>query len=691
MAEGAEVPVKDIGIVENQDNLQVVDPVQSLMQRLKEVGNAEQATSTPILEHLHNEQIFPTSNELQQLDWEQIVARIDQGLNQQERPSQELVDILMRRYILETLDFRDDTGYSFDPEDFDYSEMQNVLKEIDDLREHYQLDTFKGLPEEHNYEQEFMMPQVVTMTALPEDSKEVYLTLDRDDRYYKGKFKMLLHVFNRLSVEDQATTVQELVPYLTSRICTEDEIRQLRDTLDLDLQTDELRPTATRAKLHKPIIDFLVKNRDQSVENTSEEDVAQKSGKNITELDAYWRINSMMDLSSDFELLLEYTQLENFEEVKSITGLFIWPETYPYFINDVREALERTDISETQRKNLTMIGRGLLGADPYDESINFFTQLNKLYNEMKFEHYKPNELSTIFDSNVILSVVETMKRKNPKLFQIGVGTGRHFEQIEKMTKDWPEENKPQLMGLDANERHVEVAKQKVSEAVKLFTGSWLDLPVDDESLDMIVSLGRDLPHAENAENFLDIFVGAYNKLKPGGIFLFDHPNPLKGAYPFARERVKKAMELFGVKRHLIEHATDFIIDGPEEGKLYNRFAPVQEKVIEDVELTGATMFTDVEHFYCAELIRVPIEDGHGSENVIYIAYKPEDNSKTSNDFIGDIKAIMESDQPIEERVKQLTDIENADNNRFRPALLSMRDQILLSLSERLKGDELKSQ
>jgi len=284
-----------------------------------------------------------------------------------------------------------------------------------------------------------------------------------------------------------------------------------------------------------------------------------------------------------------------------------------------------------------------------------------------------------------------MKRKNPKVFQIGVGTGRHFEQVEKMIKDWSIEDKPQLMGIDANERHIEIAKQKVSEAVKLFVGSWLDLPVDDESLDMIVSLGRDLPHAENAENFLDIFCGAYRKLKPGGIFLFDKPNPLKGLYPTASARVQKAMEIFGIKRHLAERATDFIVDGPENGKLYNRFAPAPEKVIEDVEHTGATIFADVEHFYCDELIRVPIADGHGSEDILFIAYKPEDNSRSSTDFIADMRTIMESDLPIEERIQKLTDMEKEDNNRFRPALLSMRDQILLSLSERLKGDERQSQ
>lgn len=438
----------------------------------------------------------------------------------------------------------------------------------------------------------------------------------------------------------------------TERACVEDELKSDNpdSTQDIDLGNDEsdkhsisAREVTTR---HQQPANYQI-----HPENNSYYDADQLLAEIIGE--SYFRGLE----EKEWIIWLDFlSEKQDFDKILLAIRPIAHIGNHAEFLNAVRSLLAIEQTEPNKKENLIKIGRVLLGAEPDEESVEVYRSLSGLYDAISFAEYKPNQEATRMEVDIIDKTLALLIQGNDDqdriLLQIASGTGRHLQEYVKRRQADHKYPKVKFFGIDASAKHVEQAKNALEglggreSADMVSIGSWDDIQLPDNSVDMAISLGRDLPHAETGEGFERAIKSVFRVLKPGGIFIFDMPNPDKGAYPESRRRVLRAMERIHGRenRDVTEEYASYIgtiIDGPETGKLYNRYCPPPENVMDCVRRCGHRIsfhsdkarlpahrrgtftFQKEVSFCCEEIMRVPISDGHGSENVFFLAYKPD--------------------------------------------------------------------
>ncbi len=308
----------------------------------------------------------------------------------------------------------------------------------------------------------------------------------------------------------------------------------------------------------------------------------------------------------------EYLERQtNDDKVKKLLGIWIDQDTYPSVINRFRTYLE-----SNPSENLERTGRMLLGENPDDKSIKFHTRLEEIYKLVDFENYPPNITATEHEIEMLLGLL----RNGDVVMEKGCGTGRISNALAKKAK----ENglRIKIIAFDSSEVNIIKARNMDETGeIQFFQGNWNSIPLQKESVDLIIDLGRNNTHVEHQKALEKSLEDPSRVLKNGGKIVVDWPDPNKGEYLENRIRYLHILQNLYVP---VEPGNpeqlkmvSYVIDGPDKegekyGNLYNRYVPQ----IGTIEKTY-----NIQGFDIKEVGRQPIADWENSENIYFVATK----------------------------------------------------------------------
>lgn len=317
---------------------------------------------------------------------------------------------------------------------------------------------------------------------------------------------------------------------------------------------------------------------------------------------------------------------------------------YPPVIDGLRTLLAEKNLSPKQQTTIERFGRTLLGVTPDDTSITFHPSLNSVYESLKdfFATYEPNvevnnqELDMI--RQTIQAYVDARKAAglplgDTRVIDLGCGTGRIANGLAQTVTGIKE-----IVGIDASPDLLNVATNEYQTLDTITTpviyqqGTWNDynyvynevthqnewqssLKLPPNSADAIVCVGRTLSHAEDEKRFGAILRQVHAGLKENGIFLFDFPDPNKGAYRDNRLNLLHGLQRIGLP---VDEAylpqLDYTVDSADGRNLYNRYTPQLDRLQQILLSYG---------FELQEIKRSEIAGDlwKGSENVYFQARK----------------------------------------------------------------------
>ena len=357
-------------------------------------------------------------------------------------------------------------------------------------------------------------------------------------------------------------------------------------------------------------------------------------------------VNSLLWNFPEDKIIAEAILSRPEEEQKAFLAIKIDQSGYANTLNAIRNALDKKMYSPSTEAKLLRVGKILLGIDPNDQEHVFHTNLNAVYEALGeyFKDYTPNlhanEQELAMLEGAVSNVVDQRAAHNPEhagitVVDLGCGTGRIANGLAKKHLTGIRE----IIGLDNSPDVLSIAQAELSQvkdaqmtpvtykqsdwnAFKLVktaedpAGEWesnLDFP--PSSVDMLICIGRTLTHAEDTDRFKSLVEKAAAAIKPGGVMIFDFPDPNKGAYLENRKQLLHRLQAIGVPIKDDQLDTiDYVVDSADGKNLYNRYTPQMETIKKTF---------GYERFSVEELARAEIAGDlwTGSENVYFIARK----------------------------------------------------------------------
>lgn len=265
-------------------------------------------------------------------------------------------------------------------------------------------------------------------------------------------------------------------------------------------------------------------------------------------------------------------EIENEEYSKLMLGIFVDSMTFPKVINLIRDHLDKTG-----DKKCLEVGRILVGADPKDDTVDFFTSVSQIYKLIDFENYPTNEALFEFEIDLIMNHI----KDGDVILEKGCGTGRLSNEIAKrcLTKGLS----VKVVAFDSSQENVKKAKEAdTTRVVEYHVWDWEKIEMDEESVDLVIDLGRNNTHAENHRGLQRALDEPRRVCKTGGLILGDWPDPNKGEYlenkiKYLRLLQNLHMPIDPTNKESTQNF-DYVIDGPikDNGNykyVYNRYAP----------------------------------------------------------------------------------------------------------------------
>ncbi|KXK10218.1 MAG: Ubiquinone/menaquinone biosynthesis C-methyltransferase UbiE [Microgenomates bacterium OLB23] len=281
-------------------------------------------------------------------------------------------------------------------------------------------------------------------------------------------------------------------------------------------------------------------------------------------------------------------------------------------INGVRRYFEhqRSIGNAACQQKAEAVGRWLLGIR--DESLPFHTTLGSVYQNIRFENYKPNIEAQIRDEALLIAEIEQLQTLQGTIVDLGCGTGRLSNKLSEL-------GYADVIGLDSSEIQIEKAREgDKSEQVVYMQTSWKETGLPDSSAKIVYALGRSLPHTERRRDFQDVLREVGRIVKEGGEFFFDMPDPDKGSYLENRRQYLENMRAIGIPvDEMVQHRdpialVDTVIDSPDGVNFYNRYVPSFNEI--------KTMLCDA-GFEVVEVSRGRITEQDEAETVYFRAVK----------------------------------------------------------------------
>lgn len=333
------------------------------------------------------------------------------------------------------------------------------------------------------------------------------------------------------------------------------------------------------------------------------------------------------------------------DKLRTMLGLCVNRLSLPQVIQKVRASLNDTEVSEIQKLKLERMGKILVGL-PEDDPRTFYTCLSELYKNLKFAEYKPNIEATYREVGLILAELgEEGINSKKKIADIGAGTGRISNTIAAKSQNI------EVYALEPSQENISVARaEDKTNSVVYLDGDWssTDEKFVDNSLDMIIIIGRTVCHSRGPEEMEKLFQSCSRKLKVGGKIIFDLPDITKGEYLKNRLDTLKIYKNLNIpiiepyEKYLPE--LDRVIDSPDGGiSLYDRYTP--NLLTEDLSTIGyKTPEGEIKHVtvkdqidaiagvLIEEIDRHSIEGWPDSENIYYSATKLSEEEARQQKF-----------------------------------------------------------
>ena len=342
-------------------------------------------------------------------------------------------------------------------------------------------------------------------------------------------------------------------------------------------------------------------------------------------IDSLWSDINLSLVSKDF---LNYLATQDDDDkIRTYLGMWVDQHTFPYAINDVRK-LQKEEVDP----KIERIGRILLGFEPDDDSVRFHTALDDIYQIVDFEHYPPNISATEHELNLVQQIIN--EQGSSTIVDMGCGTGR-------ISNGLAARGVENVIGVDHSVDNVKQARlDDTTGSVQYYLGDWEHSGLKNESVSMLMSLGRNATHAERDVEFLKFMDEVSRVLEEGGVLLIDFPNPNIAGYLESKKRYLTMLQNLGipVDPEDPEHLKSFpyIVDSPDGENMYNRWVPQ----IGDVAGTIRRMGYDVE---IADT--EPIANSKGDENIYLLAKKKKTTNKlegeTTKGKFGSIKEVLD--------------------------------------------------
>lgn len=433
------------------------------------------------------------------------------------------------------------------------------------------------------------------------DTRPPLVTTPRRD-YYEiddpndALFRATLGAIEMLPDADKA----EVVPWMV-RLINAIPPDEFEDYLPRVLHFIEKSPRS--ADLLTPIMDYLYQYADDYTNGVFQDGEGLIS--RVYEI--AWQVGTFHS-----ELALRSLALRsNDTETRRLLGMIINERNYTDVINHVSTLIEANPDTPLAKK-LERIGRMLLGQDPNDESIPFFTAAYELYRKhpLKDYHYLEKELPQ--DLKMIrLALAQTTGKG--KVMEWGSGEGRVTKAA---AKEMPKE---EFIGIEILPEHVVEAKREDETGrVTYIVGDIKRTVLPDKSAKLIVSLGRTLMAFDERE-LATILAEVKRQRCP---FLFSYGDPESPKYQ--RDvlyffEILKGLQVAKYSRMSPEDAKkelDVVISSSDGKNWVHRYVFSREKLTRIFEGAGMKL---------TALETVPIPDLEGARSIYYLA-EPMDES-----------------------------------------------------------------
>jgi len=261
---------------------------------------------------------------------------------------------------------------------------------------------------------------------------------------------------------------------------------------------------------------------------------------------------------------------------------------------------ERDRIPREEAQRLDAVLRSLLGLG---DKAPIHPVLNALYTAIRFEEYPVSKASEKIKVSQIAGLLRKYGvRQHHQILELGSGTGW-------FTGGMREHLYANIRGLDISERNLEKARQTFGDHFIL--GTWYEIPVRFRGSRVILSIGRDLPHTEHEDNFRSVLRQVKERLDADGVFIFDMPDPTRGAYRGGVKEMREIVKRLGFTEAEVKNLW-FIVDSPDGINCYNRYVPPPREVVEMLLEEG---------FKVEELLAEPIPNGKKDWNITFVARK----------------------------------------------------------------------
>jgi SAM-dependent methyltransferase len=281
-------------------------------------------------------------------------------------------------------------------------------------------------------------------------------------------------------------------------------------------------------------------------------------------------------------------------------------------INGVRRYVEHQQSigDNVAQQQAEKMGRWLLGLR--DSSLPFHTALEAVYQNIRFENYRPNVEAQMRDETLLTAEIRRLTDMEGAIVDLGCGTGRLSNRLSEL-------GYTHVVGLDNS--GVQIAKAKEGDTsgdVTYVQASWKKTGLPEDSAKIIYALGRSLPHTERSSDFAKVSREVSRVLQTGGEFFFDMPNPDKGSYLENRRQYLENLRAIGTP---VDEAArdidplslvDIVIDSPDGINFYNRYTPSIDTIVSMLRSAG---------FEVEEAARARITDQDEAETIYFRATK----------------------------------------------------------------------
>lgn len=199
-----------------------------------------------------------------------------------------------------------------------------------------------------------------------------------------------------------------------------------------------------------------------------------------------------------------------------------------------------------------------------------YDDLRSLYDDIKFEQYKPNEELNAFETDLLASKLPI----EGNILDIACGTGRLLTTLT-------ERGYKKMRGFDFVPRHVEIA-QKNAPLAKVDLNSWSETNYESESFDGGYIIGRSATHNMTVEDALSMYREIWRIMKPGAKLIVDYPESTIGGNLELRNRLRQAIERVGI----VHAEPGVVIDSPDGQHYFDRMLPLPDQIVAMGMLTG---------------------------------------------------------------------------------------------------------